>query len=41
MEIKVGKLEVGIVVRDVDAVTPFYRDGLGLPTSSTSTRSSG
>jgi predicted enzyme related to lactoylglutathione lyase len=23
-------LEVGMVVRDLDAVTPFYRDGLGL-----------
>ena len=29
-EISVGKLEVGIVVRDLEAVTPFYRDGLGL-----------
>jgi catechol 2,3-dioxygenase-like lactoylglutathione lyase family enzyme len=26
----VGVLEVGIVVRDLEAVTPFYRDGLGL-----------
>jgi predicted enzyme related to lactoylglutathione lyase len=26
-----GNLEVGIVVRDLEAVTPFYRDGLGLP----------
>jgi predicted enzyme related to lactoylglutathione lyase len=24
------KLEVGIVVADLEAVTPFYRDGLGL-----------
>jgi predicted enzyme related to lactoylglutathione lyase len=23
-------LQVGMVVRDLDAVTPFYRDGLGL-----------
>ena len=25
-----GHLEVGIVVRDLQAVTPFYQDGLGL-----------
>lgn len=24
-------MEVGIVVHDLDLVTPFYRDGLGLP----------
>jgi hypothetical protein len=30
MDVEVGKLEIGIVVRDVEAVTPFYRDGLGL-----------
>jgi predicted enzyme related to lactoylglutathione lyase len=30
MEIDIKKLEVGIVVRDLEAVTPFYRDGLGL-----------
>jgi catechol 2,3-dioxygenase-like lactoylglutathione lyase family enzyme len=26
----VGVLEVGIVVRDAEALTPFYRDGLGM-----------
>jgi predicted enzyme related to lactoylglutathione lyase len=30
VEVEVGKLEIGIVVRDLEAVTPFYRDGLGL-----------
>jgi predicted enzyme related to lactoylglutathione lyase len=30
-ETRIGHPEVGIVVRDVDAVTEFYRDGLGLP----------
>jgi predicted enzyme related to lactoylglutathione lyase len=25
-----GTLQVGIVVRDIEAMTPFYRDGLGL-----------
>ena len=27
---EIGRLEVGVVVGDLDAVTPFYRDGLGL-----------
>lgn len=27
---QVGGLQVGIVVRDMEATTPFYRDGLGL-----------
>src|SRR5207237_8852156 len=27
----VKQLEVGIVVRDLEATTSFYRDGLGLP----------
>ena len=30
MDVAVAKLEIGIVVRDLEAVTPFYRDGLGL-----------
>ena len=30
MAVDVAKLEVGIVVRNLEAVTPFYRDGLGL-----------
>ena len=29
-ELQIGRMEVGIVVGDLDAVTPFYRDGLGL-----------
>ncbi len=29
--VEIGRMEVGIVVSDLDAVTPFYRDGLGLP----------
>jgi predicted enzyme related to lactoylglutathione lyase len=28
--VEVGKLEICIVVKDLEAVTPFYRDGLGL-----------
>jgi predicted enzyme related to lactoylglutathione lyase len=28
--IEIGEIEVGIVVGDLDAVTPFYRDGVGL-----------
>ena len=30
MAVEVGKLEICIIVKDLDAVTPFYRDGLGL-----------
>jgi predicted enzyme related to lactoylglutathione lyase len=28
---RIGHPEIGIVVRDIETVTAFYRDGLGLP----------